>query len=107
MTATASQSGTALGLPAMTRFIVDARDLELDNPAADPDLMAEIATITGAVPLPAEQFGPFLTELLEQGISTEITRQTQINLWDNWPLLLMFVLLLTTEWFVRKRRGLV
>ena len=107
VTATATQNGTALGLPAMTRFIVDARDLELDNPAADPDLMAEIATITGTVPLPAEQFGPFLTELLEQGISTEITRQTQINLWDNWPLLIMFVLLLTTEWFVRKRRGLV
>ncbi len=107
VTVTATKDGSAIGLPAMTRFIVDARDLELDNPAADPDLMAEIATITGAVPLPAEQFGPFLTELLEQGISTEITRQTQINLWDNWPLLLVFVLLLTTEWFVRKRRGLV
>lgn len=107
VTATAAKDGAALGLPAITRFIVDARDLELDNPAADPDLMAEIATITGAVPLPPEQFGAYLSDLLEEGISTEITRQTTINLWDNWPVLLMFALLLAGEWFLRKRRGLV
>jgi hypothetical protein len=80
-------NGTNVGLPAMSRFIVDARDLELDNPAADPDLMAEIAAITGTVPLPPEQFGQFLEDLLSQGVSTEISRQTQINLWDNWGLL--------------------
>ena len=107
VTVTASKDGTALSLPAKARFIVDARDLELDNPAADPDLMEELASVTGAVPLPPEQFGPFLDELLEQGISTEITRQTEVNLWDNWGLLCAFVLLLACEWFVRKRRGLV
>jgi hypothetical protein len=107
VTVLGTRGGDALALPAQARFIVDPRDLEMDNPAADPDLMAEIAAITGAVPLPAEQFAPFITGLVEQGISTEITRQSQINLWDNWPLLLAFVLLLGTEWFVRKRRGLV
>ena len=107
VTVTALQDGAALSLPAMARFIVDARDLELDNPAADPDLMEEIASVTGAVPLPPEQFGTFLDELLDEGISTEITRQTQVNLWDNWWLLGAFVLLLACEWFLRKRRGLV
>jgi hypothetical protein len=107
VTVTALQGGNAIGLPAMSRFIVDARDLELDNPAADPDLMAEIAAITGTVPLPPEQFGQFLEDLLSQGVSTEISRQTQVNLWDNWGLLGVFVLLMATEWYVRKKRGLV
>jgi uncharacterized membrane protein len=106
-TVTARTDGTAIGLPAMTRFIVDARDIEMDNPAADRDLMAEIAAITGTEAVPPEEFGAFLGSLLEEGISTDITRVSQINLWDGWPLLSMFVLLVATEWFVRKRRGLV
>ena len=69
--------------------------------------MAEIATITGAAPVPPEEFPKFLDELLQAGLSTEVTRDTQVNLWDGWPLLLVFVGLLVTEWFLRKRRGLV
>lgn len=104
---TAKRGADPLGPPARSRFIVDARDPELDNPAADPDVMAEIATLTGAVPVPPESFGEFLDTLLREGLSTELTRFTQVNLWDGWPLLVLFVLLLVTEWFVRKRRGLV
>ena len=106
-TVTATHQGNSVGLPAMSRFIVDERDLELDNPAADPDLMAEIAEITGASSVPAEELGTFLEELLEAGIATEITRQSQVNLWDNWPALLVFVVLMTIEWILRKHRGLV
>lgn len=106
-TVTATHQGNSVGLPAMSRFIVDERDLELDNPAADPDLMAEIAEITGASAIPSEELGAFLQELLDAGIATEITRQSQVNLWDNWPALLLFVVLMTIEWILRKRRGLV
>jgi hypothetical protein len=104
---TARQGQQVYGSPARTRFIVDARDPEMDNPAADPGLMAEIATITGAVPVAPEQTGQFLTDLLKEGLNTEVTRYTQINLWDGWPLLLLFVGMLVTEWVVRKRRGMV
>lgn len=104
---TATKDGVSLGPPARTRFIVDARDPELDNPAADPDLMAEIATITGTVPVPPESFGDFLDALRREGLAADVTRFTQTNLWDGWPLLLTYILLLTTEWFLRKRRGLV
>jgi DNA primase len=107
VTVTATHNGANVGLPAMSRFIVDERDLELDNPAADPDLMAEIADITGAAAVTAEQLGTFLDELLKEGIAMEITRQSQVNLWDNWPALVLFVLLMATEWVLRKRRGLV
>ena len=104
---TATKDGVPLGGAAFTRFIIDPRDLELDNPAADPDLMAEIATLTGGIPIAPAEFGDFLDTLLEEGFSTEVERHRQVNLWDNWPLLLAFIGLLTVEWFLRKRAGLV
>jgi len=107
VTVSATQNGNPVGLPAMSRFIVDERDLELDNPAADPDLMAEIADITGAASVPAEELGTFLDRLLEEGLAMEITRQSQVNLWDNWPALTLFVAVMALEWILRKRRGLV
>ncbi len=103
----ATRNNQVFGPPARTRFIVDARDPELDHPTADPDLMAEIAALTGTVPVAPEQFEEFLKSLQSASLSSQVKRYTQINLWDDWPLLLLFVLLLVTEWFVRKRRGLV
>ena len=107
VTVTAKNGDVAVGLPATTRFLVDPRDPELDNPAADPDLMAEIAALTGTAAVAPENVVSFLENLLNAGLTTELTQHTQINLWDGWPLLLMFVLLMTAEWFFRKRRGLV
>jgi uncharacterized membrane protein len=104
---TAKKDGATLGPPARTRFIVNARDPELDNPAADPDLMAEIATLSGAVPIPPGEFTQFIVDLSESGLAADVTRYTQINLWDGWTLLLVFALLMTTEWSVRKLRGMV
>jgi len=107
VTARATVEGKSAGIPTTTRFIVEARDPELDNPAADPDLMAEIAELTGASVVPPEKLGAFLDDLLKSGISTELTRNRLVNLWDNWPLMLVFVGLMTAEWFIRKRNGLV
>ena len=103
----ATVGGKSAGLPAITRFIVEARDPELDNPAADPDLMAEIAALTGASVVPPEKLGTFLDDLLKSGISTELTRNRIVNLWDNWPLLLVYASVMTLEWYIRKRNGLV
>ncbi len=106
VTVTATKDGKMLGVVS-TRFIVDARDLELDNPAADLDLMNELAAATGAAVIPPEEFGDFLDRLLSEGLAAELLKHTTITLWDGWPLLLMFTLLMTTEWYLRKRRGLV
>jgi uncharacterized membrane protein len=99
--------GEDLGLPAMGRFLVDARDIEMDNPVADPDLMQEITDVTQGMFVQPEEFGAFIRDLAENGISAELVRYRQIQLWDGWPLLAIFVTLLTLEWIVRKRRGLV
>ena len=103
----AKVGGKSVGLPTITRFIVEARDIELDNPAADPDLLAEIAVLTGGSVVPPEKLGTFMDDLLKSGISTELTRNRMVNLWDNWPLLLVFASVMTLEWFVRKKNGLV
>ncbi len=103
----ASQNGTGLGLSAMSRFVVDVRDLELDNPAADPTLMSELAAMTGGTVVPPEGLGEFLTTLIKEGIPSEFKRTRRINLWDGWPVLLLFVGTMTLEWTIRKWKGLV
>lgn len=102
-----THNGKSLGLPATARFVVDSRDIEMDNPAADPGLMAEIADMTGGEVVPVEEFGAFLNRILEEGIPEEFERYRRINLWDGWPPLLIFILLMTAEWTLRKIRGLV
>jgi uncharacterized membrane protein len=107
VTVTGMKDGKALGPQAAARFIVDPRDAELDNPAADPDLMREIASLTGATAVAPEDFGQFLERLLTDGIASELQRHTTRTLWDGWPFLMTFAILLSTEWYVRKKRGLV
>ncbi|QDT56613.1 hypothetical protein Pan44_46700 [Caulifigura coniformis] len=107
VTVTATKDGRMFGTPASTRFIVDARDPELDNPAADRDLMNELASSTGAAVISPEAFGEFLDRLLSEGLAAELLKHTTVTLWDGWPLLLVFTLLMSTEWYLRKRRGLV
>jgi len=103
----AVQDGNSLGMSVLSRFIIDARDLELDNPAADPGMLSQISAMTGGNVIAPEEFGAFLEQLLEEGIPAELQRFRRVNLWDGWPLLLIFILLMTIEWTVRKLRGLV
>jgi uncharacterized membrane protein len=101
------KNGQPIG-EATSRFLVDERDLELDNPAADHALLAELASLTGGSVVAPEQHGAFLERLLKEGLvrreESEVTRRP---LWDNWPFLIVFVSLLATEWTIRKLRGLV
>ena len=48
---------------AFTRFIVDARDLELDYPSADYDFLKQISSITGGLALKPEEMDGLLNRL--------------------------------------------
>ena len=102
----ARRNGQPIGtFDASTRFIVDARDLELDYPSADYDFLKQLSSITGGLSLKPEEVDGLLERLKES--KTNLTRVQSITLWDNWGLLLLFVGLMSIEWFVRKKRGLV
>jgi len=103
----AVKDGAPLGYSAKARFVIFEQDLELYNPAADPSLLQEISSITQGRFVRPEEFRQFLEEMIEKGISRETTRNHVISLWDNWVLLVGFVALMTAEWFLRKKRGMV
>ena len=91
---------------AFTRFIVDARDLELDYPSADYEFLKQISSITGGLALKSEEIDGLLDRLKAAKFG-DLTRIQLISLWDNWWFLLVFVSLMSLEWFLRKKRGLV
>lgn len=95
-------------LYASTRFLVNARDPELDNPAADPALLRELAHASGGDFLTPETFLERLQAWSEEGLpSLELRRSERVTLWDNWFSLFLFIMLITAEWVLRKKRGLV
>ena len=104
----ASRNGQALAGIAVTRFHVNARDPELDNPVADFSMLREISHASGGEFLTAEQLVEKMEVWGRDGLpGLSLARQQQQSLWDNWFVLLLLVLLMTTEWALRKKRGLV
>ncbi|MBI1346508.1 hypothetical protein GC163_09485 [bacterium] len=101
----ASRNGNLIGLDAYTRFIVDPRDLELDQPNADYETLQKIAELTGGQLLRSEDLAGWLGRLSELKLE-DLTRVTILPLWDNVWLMLLFVVVMTTEWACRKRWGL-
>ena len=111
LTVEAARSGNAVGLPGVSRFIVDQRDLELDNPTADPALLAQMSEITAELTdgqlIPPEKFKDFLKEFVSRKPwKSDLETSQKINLWEGWPVLLLFVALLSAEWILRKRMEL-
>lgn len=108
-----TRAGAALGTARTTFQILD-RDVELSNPAADYPLLARIANLTkesGGEVVAPEQLPALMQKLKERRDELEIDVQAKWQLGDTaldaWLLLLLLVGLLTGEWFLRKKWGLV
>jgi len=101
--------GQLLGT-AQARFTVPDRDMELDQPAAERTLLASLANLTGDAGgqgLAPESLPDLLKQLQSRTKEFEEEIRQQQTLWDTWPLFLMLVGLLSSEWYLRKRWGLV
>ncbi len=86
-------------------FAVKAAPLEQLEPAMQEDLLRRMAEVSGGRYVPVSE----LSELPEAlaGEQRTITVRRQSELWDLWPVLVLVVLLLAIEWFVRRRHDLV
>ncbi len=103
----ATHNGVQHGWDA-TRFLVNARDPELDNPSADPEMMRELANASGGSFLTSAELLERLDQWSTKGLpGHQLDRIKRLNLWDNWYLLFLFAGLMTFEWVLRKQNGLV
>lgn len=106
---TAQQGGRAVGT-ARARFLVFEQDLELDNAAADPTLLSSLSAVTkevGGQSLAPEELPDLLRRMQEQPPEMEVETQVKHTPWDTWPFLLLFVGVISLEWYLRKKWGLV
>lgn len=109
ITAVAREGDEEIGT-ATARFSVPEQDLELDRPAAEPSLMAQLAATTSAAggrSIAPEELPRLLEELAELEPELEEEVVARITYWDTWPFFLLLVGLLGVEWYLRKRWGLV
>ncbi|MDO5566795.1 MAG: hypothetical protein Q4G59_09075, partial [Planctomycetia bacterium] len=92
---------------AQGRFLVVARNMELDNPGATPSTLEHISSTTGGQCVSPEEFPSLLDKLLKKRDELTDRREVKKTLYDTWPVFVLFVAALGLEWFLRKRWGLV
>jgi uncharacterized membrane protein len=79
---------------------------ELSDASVRPELMEQIAKVTGGRAYKLPQDGLPDVPLLDPPV-VEVGRAKDLPLWDRWYYLVVLVLLLGTEWFARRRFGYV
>jgi hypothetical protein len=103
---TAIAGGAELGT-AQSRFLVSEQDLELDNAIANRTMMEDLAKTTRGKAVEPERLAEFLRDLAKQRENLEVKTEVKRTFWDTWPFMALMVGLLTIEWYLRKRWGLV
>ena len=103
---TATRDGKTLGT-AKSRFTVLEQDLELDDSAAVPGVMDGLAAMTGGKSLAPEDLPRLIQRLAKDTASLAVRTESKQTLWDTWTFFVLLVGLLGTEWYLRKRWGLV
>ena len=111
---TAKKSSGELIGSTQRQFVVIDRDKEKSNPAANPEQMKRLASQTsefGGKAIVPEELAGVLDEFINNPPMTKIEIPLKWQLggtfWDSLVFLALFVGLLSTEWLLRKKWGLV
>ncbi len=104
-TVIARRGGKEIGRDS-ARFLVYRDDRELENPSADLKLAKEMAELTGGELVTPEKLALHLKGI-DRSAYTEYVTDSQYEVWDNWPFMVIFAAILTLEWWLRKRHGWV
>ena len=105
----ASKDGALVG-ETKARFVVFEQDLEMENAAARPELMASLAKLTaesGGEAVAPEQLPELLKKIKNEPRDREVATETKFTPWDSPLFFLIVVGLLCVEWYLRKRWGWV
>jgi hypothetical protein len=105
----ASKDGALVG-ETKARFVVFEQDLEMENSAARPELMASLAKLTGdsgGEAIAPEQLPELLKRIKQEPRDREVATETKFTPWDSPLFFLIVVGLLCVEWYLRKRWGWV
>jgi hypothetical protein len=105
-TITAPEMAVAgMGRVASATFRVAKPDLELRHRDADHQTLMRIASLTGGKVLRISELAPQLGEIPDR--SVQIPDDITESLWDSRLVFLLFVLMILTEWGLRKAFGLL
>ncbi len=87
---------------------VKAPPTEMDNLNPDPDYLSELCESTGGRLLTVEELPTFLKQQFSQQ-STRIVKSETVweSSWMKWFIPIIVLLILATEWWVRRRSGLI
>jgi hypothetical protein len=102
--AMASRLGAEVGRDT-TRFTVEAYSKEFADTRQDVGFLREIAARTGGRYAAPEAAAELARELPRT--PRPVLLHSEIEVWDTLPLFLVFVLLLSVEWLLRRQRGLL
>ena len=107
LTVRATRAGTPETWERSARFTVFRQNLELANPRANPLLMRQLAEATDGGVRSPEELPEIFAEIGGRPAAFETLEQWSYTPWDKWPMFLLLAGCMCTEWFLRKRWGLV
>lgn len=99
-----ASSGTPLQ-SAQARFLTFAQNLELDEPAASPSTLENLASTSNGKILQINDLTTFFDELARQRSTVADFREVKRSLYDAWTIFALFAGLLIADWILRKRWG--
>ncbi|HZK76112.1 MAG TPA: hypothetical protein VFD13_04315, partial [Candidatus Kapabacteria bacterium] len=105
---TALVNGRAIGSDD-GRFNVGEFNIELAEPRMRSDILRAIAERTGGKFYTPETAANLLKDIYNSPRfqPREITNKHDFELWNSWPLLAFAIVCFGTEWFIRKRLGML
>ncbi len=92
---------------ARARFLVFERNIELERPEGNRATLENLATTTGGKTIEPKEFAAFVDETLRSRETFVDVREVKKSLYDVWPVFWAFVALMTLDWILRKRWGMV
>ena len=92
---------------AQARLLVYQANPELDNSTPSPAVLENITSLTGGKTIKAEELPSLIDKLNQSRETLNEVRKEKIALYDSWPIFGLFVFLLSAEWFLRKKNGMI